>query len=298
MNAPERSPAAFRRAVPAMIVGRREDGDVPALGLGEPFALHGGDRLGPDSITWLMSHEWQPHLVQAVADACEGNLRDERAWFRMAPVVLVGPDSAGRTHAARAIARAAGVPHAILNVSDPVIAANVGAAGEVGEALWVTPVVAAMAATRCANPVVTVVGADEATGDVAAALAAMIDPATAGSFREDRLGVLVDLGEVTWIIQCRPQRQLPPALSGLATPIPLGAPSADPESLLGLSILLEALDDLGVDPDAAGLTWSGIMAGVSSRWRWRSPRAAYAEFRSALVEASYVAALGAGEESG
>ena len=40
----------FHPATPAIIVGHSATADVPPLGLGEPFALLGGDRLGSSGI--------------------------------------------------------------------------------------------------------------------------------------------------------------------------------------------------------------------------------------------------------
>ncbi len=56
--------APLRPARPAMIVGRAFD-DCPApLGLSEPFALDGGDRLGPDGIAFELMHEHQPAFLR------------------------------------------------------------------------------------------------------------------------------------------------------------------------------------------------------------------------------------------
>ena len=192
--------APFQPATPAMIVGHSTGASVPPLGLGEPFALRGGDQLGPGGITFELGHDWQVDLCDTVAGACEGLLAAERPWFRLPPTALVGKGT-GRTHAGRSLARAVGVPHIILNLSDPVIAMNVAGSGEINEALWVSPIVTAMAATRCANPVVSVVGAEH-NADAAMALVTMIDPALGracvrGPYRYDgrsRRGELADPG--------------------------------------------------------------------------------------------------------
>ena len=138
---------AFEPAIPAMVVGRSFDGSPPPLGLGEPFALLGGDRLGPDGIPFQVMHEHQPGFLRWVTQSCQASLAAERPWFRGRPVVLTGEQGVGRTHAARWLARVAGPPHVVLNLTDPVIAANVTASGRVNEALWASPITVAMAAT-------------------------------------------------------------------------------------------------------------------------------------------------------
>ena len=191
----------FEPAVPAIIVGEAFDGGTPPLGLGEPFALLGGERLGPDGIVFEMLHDHQPDLLGWIASSCGAQLEAERYWFRGAPVILTGPRGCGRTHAARWLARVSGVPHVILNLSDPIIASNLAASRAVGETLWASPVTVAMATTRCANPVVTVLGAEFASDDVTNGFLSMIDPELGAVWREDLLGVQVDMSEVTWVFQ-------------------------------------------------------------------------------------------------
>lgn len=192
--------APFEPATPAMVVGQSFDGASPPLGLGEPFALLGGERLGPDGIPFLAMHDHQPKFLEWLAESCRNLLAAERPWFRAEPMVITGPPGAGRTHAARWLARVAGVPHVILNLTDPLVAANIAASRRVNEALWASPITIAMAATRCANPVVSVIGTDRMSDDVASGLASMIDPDTSVFWSEDQLGTCVDLSEVTWIL--------------------------------------------------------------------------------------------------
>lgn len=184
------------------------------------------------------------------------------------------------------------MPHAIINVSDPIMAANLGASEEIGEALWVSSVVAAMAATRCANPVVSIIGAEKAGADVAAALASMLDPRRNHSWREDRLGALVDLGEVTWIVQCRDPGALPAGVAEHVTAVPMIGAEIRPDSLAGPSLLHEVLDDLGLEFGAEGLTWERVRAALGD-WEWNAMGVFYADMRSAVVESVYQAAVGA-----
>ncbi|CAN5598620.1 hypothetical protein BH10PSE14_BH10PSE14_35240 [soil metagenome] len=279
----------FHPATPAMIVGHSTSAAVPPLGLGEPFALLGGDRLGPSGIPFTVAHEWQPAFLNAVTAACGDLLIAERPWFRMRPTVLVGPDGAGRTHAARSLARAAGVPHVILNLSDPVIAANIAASGEINEALWVSPVVTAMAATRCANPVVTVIGTDR-HADAAVSLAAMIDPVFGRAWDEDRIATVVDLGEVTWIVQAATVAELPVPLRDHLAVVPMQHVPCVRDSQMMVSLLAEVLDDLNLSPADPAVSWNGIALRLS--WRsWLSPKQAYGALRSAVIDAQYAFAV-------
>lgn len=247
----------FELATPAMVIGQSWDGSRPPFGLDEPFALLGGDRLGPDGIPFHIMHEHQPEFRRWVTQNCQASLAAERPWFRGKPALLTGTDT-GRTHAARWLAYVVGVPHLIINASDPVIAANIAASGQVNEALWASPLTVAMAATRCANPVATVVGVDQASDDVLAGLASMIDPDTAEFWSEDQLRTAIDFREVTWCIQSDRLAALPAALRTLATPVAFQQPPGGIDTVFALSIMLEAMRDLGVEPTDPLYSWSRI----------------------------------------
>ena len=250
--------APFQRATPAMIVGHGAGDEPLPLELGEPFALNGGDRLGPDGVPFLVMHEHQPEFLAWVRGRCAAMLSAERPWFGGGTLIVGGVTGAGRTHAARWLARVVGVPHAVLDVTNPVIAANVAASGEIGEAMGASPVTIAMAMARCANPIVTVVGADRVGDDVLAGLAAMIAPERCRRWREDRLGIDVDLGEVTWVLQCDALRAIPSWVAPNADAVALRPIPRGPDHVLALSICLEAMGDLGIDPSASTCSWQQI----------------------------------------
>lgn len=280
--------AIFHPATPAMIVGHSTSAEAPPLGLGEPFALLGGDRLGPSGIPFTVAHEWQPAFLDAVTAACDDLLVAERPWFRMPPTVLLGPDGTGRTHAARSLARAAGVPHVILNLSDPVIAANI-ASGEINEALWVSPVVTAMAATRCANLVVTVIGAGR-HADAAVALAGMIDPVLGRAWAEERIATVVDLGEVSWIFQAATVAEIPVLLRDYLSVVQMQKVSCVRDSQIMVSLLSEVLDDLNLSPADPAVSWKAVALRLS-QYHLLSPKLAYVTLRNAVIDAQYAFAV-------
>ena len=250
--------APFHPATPAMIVGHGADQEPLPLELGEPFALLGGDRLGSDGIPFLVMHEHQPDFLAWVRERCAAMLAAERPWFGGGALFLGGVAGAGRTHAARWLSRVVGVPHAVLNLTDPVVAANVTASGEISEAMGASPVTIAMATARCANPIVSVIGVDRVGDDVLAGLAAMIDPERCRRWREDRLGIDVDLGETTWILQRDVMRGIPSWVAPRADVVALRPVPTGHDHVLALSICCEAMGDLGIDPRAATVSWQRI----------------------------------------
>jgi len=275
--------APFQPGTPAMIVGQGTSDEPLPLELGEPFALLGGDRLGPEGIPFLAMHEHQPDFLVWVRERCATMLAAERPWFGGGTLILAGPAGAGRTHAARWLARVAGVPHAVLNLTDPVIAANVAASGEITEAIGASPVTIAMATARCANPIVTVVGADRLGDDVLAGLAAMIDPERGRRWREDRLGIDVDLGEVTWVLQLDVRRDIPAWVAPAALAVTLEAIPGGRDHVLALSICGEAMGDLGLDPRDGAVSWHRIREQLP-RYGLNTAKALYANLVNALRE--------------
>ena len=275
--------AAFQPATPAMIVGHGSGDEPLPLELGEPVALLGGDRLGPDGIPFLVMHEHQAEFLDWVRARCGAMLAAERPWFGGSTLILGGVPGAGRTHAARWLARVAGVPHAVVNLADPIIAANLAASGEVGEAIGASPVTIAMATARCANPIVTVLGADRVGDDVLAGLHAMIDPARCRRWREDRLGIDVDLGEVTWVLQRDLQRSVPSRVAPDADAVALRPIPGGTDHVLALSICLEAMGDLGIDPRSGACSWNRISEQLP-RNPDPSAKSLYADMVNALRE--------------
>lgn len=273
--------STFQPATPAMIVGHGKGDEPLPLELGEPFALLGGDRLGPDGIPFMMMHEHQPDLLGWVRARCTAMLAAERPWFSGGTLILGGVPGAGRTHAARWLARIVGASHAVINLTNPVIAANISASGEISEALGASPVTIAMAADRCANPIVTVVGADRVGDDVLAGLAAMIDPERCRRWREDRLGVDIDLGEVTWVLQRDGNRPIPSWVAPEALTVGLRAMPRGTDHVLALSICLEAMGDLGIDPRTSSCSWQRISEQLP-RSGHATAKALYADMVDAL----------------
>lgn len=259
--------APFRPATPAMIVGRAFDGGPAPLGLSEPFALHGGDRLGPDGIAFDLMHKHQPAFDRWVTTSCRALIAAERPWFRGSPILATGPEGAGRTHAARRLARVAGVQHIIVNLTAPLITANLASSGQVSEALWASPLTVAMAAKRCANPVATVLGIDKVGDDIANGVVSMIHPATGRAWIEDKLEIEMDFGEVTWIVQCDHITRVPAALRAQASHIGFAEFPRGLETTAALSMLLEVLDDLGFDEADLAFEWTNVARALGGHHR-------------------------------
>lgn len=274
---------SFEAATPAMIVGRTFDGSIPPLGLGEPFALLGRDRLGPSGIAFDIMHDHQPQFIDWIARACRTQLEADRPWFRAPPIALTGPAGAGRTHAARCLAATFGAPHAVINLTDPLIAANIAASRGVAENLWAFPSTVSMAATRCANPVITVIGADRVEADVASGLAALIDPGAGQCLMEDRLGISVDLSQVTWVLQCDEPGKIRSAISKGIPVVTLSRPPDGIDTVLALSIFREAMEDCRMEMADPTYSWGRIRSMLPDR-HFMHAKSLYADMVNAITQ--------------
>ena len=188
---------------------------------------------------------WQREL-RVVMETAAAGVRSDAGWFELPPLLLWGPTGAGRTHIARSIARAAGLPHVAVMVGGTMGLEQLRPSACGPDLLLPSAPVLAMAVSRCANPVVCIHGAEtlDAAGQVE--LARMIDPASAGRWIDYACGATIDLRHVNWIVQGGEPGSLVPALQALLRPVRLRVPEGDEVPLLLVEVLAEAAIDLGL----------------------------------------------------
>lgn len=258
--------AVFKTARPAMIVGQTFDGGPAPLGLDQPFALVGGDRLAPDGLLFDLMHEHQPAALEWVASCCRTSINAGQPWFHGPPVMLSGNCAFERIHFARRLAEQIHAPHVVLNCADPQIGLALASSGRVDDAVWALPITVAMAAHQCANPIVTAVGLGRATDDAVMGFFSLIDPA-GGSCTEDQLRTTVDLSQVTWIIHDDYRAPAPAFIRQFATSVRWEAFPRRLGTTAALSILLAVIRDLALDASDPGLDWLNITRKLSDRPR-------------------------------
>ena len=230
-------------------------GPLP-FGLDRPLELRGGGVLGPDRLVAGIPLDWQPDLLSFVAAACRRQTQADRPWLSMPPVALLGPEGSGRTHAARTIARHAGLPFLAIDVAHRTAGdrpLDYADAARCGLTLPTLPVLA-LAATRCANPLVLVTGVDLAGEDALGQLSAMIDPVTAGRWVEQGIRATIDLGQVSWMLSASTDQRLPPALSAAVSRVAVNPPAhgSVERRIMAASVLAEVMADLGIVADDLG----------------------------------------------
>ena len=141
-----------------------------------------------------------------------------------------------------------------------------------------------MAAHRCANPVVTVVGVGRATDDAVMGFVSLMDP-NDGSCTEDQLKTTVDLSQVTWIIQEDNRARVPAFIRQFATAVRWEAFPRHLNNTATLPILLRAIRDLDLNASDPALDWLNISRRLSDRPR--SAKEMYADLVRAVTAAQH-----------
>lgn len=221
---------------------RRGSGD--AFGSDGAFELRGGDRLGPTGVAFDLAMDWHPQLMRAVEKACEDQRILGRDWFTMPPTLLSGPTGVGRTHIARRLATAAGVPHVEFDLADPRIGRH-EAAPDVR--MPMAPFVA-MSVSRCANPVVSVVNVDRAGPVGLSLLQRLVDPRAHGRVVVSALAAQFDLSQVTWLVQSSAADGLPDRLRDLLVEVEMEDTEIDDTVFVKIDLLAEVVADFALDP--------------------------------------------------
>ncbi|WP_294300965.1 hypothetical protein [uncultured Sphingomonas sp.] len=244
---PSRPSKPPRPSVPMMEIASGFSTRAVPLGLDGAFELRGGDRLGPNGIACDLAMDWHPALMRLVEAACDDQRVRGRPWFTMPPTLLSGPAGVGRTHIARRISDAAGVPHLVMDVRDH-DAAHRRHAPDVP--MPITPVIG-MALTRCANPVVTVINVDDADREALAHVARLLDVRHNGRIVEPGLGATLDLSQVTWLVQSSAPDALRDRLRDVLLEVRLEEPEDMDATFLVIDLIAEVIADHGLDePDA------------------------------------------------
>lgn len=242
-----RLPALQRPAVPllkAVTPFSERSGFTDAFGSDGVFELRGGDRLGPTGVAFDLAMDWHPQLMRAVEKACEDQRILGRDWFVMPPTLLLGPDGVGRTHIARRLATAAGVPHVEFDLADP----HIGRHEAAPDVRMPLPPFVGMWVSRCANPVVSVVNVDRAGPVGLSLLQRLVDPRVNGRVVASALAAQFDLSQVTWLVQSGAADALPARLHDLLVEVGLEDTEIDDSAFLKIDLIAEVVADFALEP--------------------------------------------------
>ena len=191
---------------PSVIVAHPMSNQGAPLGLDRPILLLGGGaRLAPGGLPSVLGIDHVPGLRQFVAEACRRRALGRHDGYHQPPLALVGQNGGGKGFVAHWIARNAGVPLFRMPVKTEftVTASDCGVEHKPPR----LPIIA-MAAARCANPVIVIeLDVDEPIStEVEDELAAMIDPRANSRWIDEDQRTIFDLGHVSWIVEVQGRR--------------------------------------------------------------------------------------------
>lgn len=236
----------------AMTVAQGFSCRPPMLGFDSCLALRGGSEAELARLRMELDFSWQPALASVFASAIERAQSPQSPWITIAPVLLLGENGVGRTHVARRFAYLAGLPHSTLDLEDVGVTARMQGISRGPDVPIPLAPVLAMAASGCANPVITVIGMESASESVQIDLARMIDPATADRWPDSSVGATIDLRQVSWFVQGQRSEHLAAPLSALLQRIELTRPSGSEWCLHVAEIIAEAMADENARPPTTG----------------------------------------------
>lgn len=232
--APTPAGAPMLRVV-ARIAGGAADADGIArrfAALTEPLPLT--PMPDPDAVRVAILDEfpWMPALAERVAaDIRFGRLLGGR-FFRLRPVLLVGPPGVGKTRVARRIAEIVGSPYGSVNAAGSSDNRNLqGTAAGYNQAQPAYPLIV-MASSRCASPLIAVDELDKASPDtrhgrIWDTLLTMLEPETSRRWPDECLVANADLGAISWVMTANTVEGLPDALLSRVGVVEVGRPAPE-----------------------------------------------------------------------
>ena len=250
-----------------MTVVRGSPGRSGLLALDRPQRLLGEHCLAPDSIATEAAMDWIPGLSGLLAEAGRRQLASGKPWFWLPPVALAGATSDEARLVSRRIARLAGVPYLVMDVSrlkDDALSRS--AARGTGLILPPDPVVA-IATSGCANPLVLVLGADQASDQVTAGLADLLDRESSGRWLCASLGAVLDLSAITWMVATSNEHALPTSLYTRLRQLRIAAPEDRVGRMMRVvATVFEVMADHDLQPEEAAEALESIFDDPDGSW--------------------------------
>lgn len=235
--------------VPMMTVVRGATARSGFLSLDRPQRLLGGHCLLPDGIAAEAAMDWIPGLSSLLADACRRQMASNRPWFWLPPVALAGANSDEAGLVSRRIARLAGVPYLVMDVSrlqDDALSRSAA----LGTNLIVPPdPVVAIATSGCANPLVLVLGAENASDRLSSGLGDLLDRQSSARWVCHALDAVLDLGAITWMVATPNEHALPTSIYTRLRQVSIAPPQDRVGRMMRvLMVMLEVMADHDLQP--------------------------------------------------
>jgi ATP-dependent Lon protease len=184
-------------------------------------------------------------LLEIVGDAIAASLNTGTS-VRMPPMLLLGPPGVGKSHAAAAIAAALGAPTVSLSMTTTTSVNPLGGT----DAVWRNPKLGVIAqkliAEPCASPIMFLDEIDKAFTSGSHdrpldPLHALLEPQTAGVFRDEFLELDFDASGIIWIATANGLDGIAPSIVDRFVVLEVEAPATDRMAAMIHVMLAEAV---------------------------------------------------------
>lgn len=192
------------------------------------------DRLCPNF------HDVSLEIRKAVALALM-----EGCAMRIPPILLLGKPGIGKTHYANEISKALGVGMEFFSMSFITTGWIIGGATPIWEDAGIGNVARRLIEYQAANPFMFLDELDK-VGSVKkynpiGALYTLLEEETAGSFRDEYLGIPIDASRVTWVATANDERYIPPPIRSRMMSFSIREPNRDEMVMIAREVYADML---------------------------------------------------------
>ena len=255
--------------------GGRESADLAQTyaHLARPLPLAGGE-IDPHVVATVLEQEfpWMDEFTSRVRETLQLRRFAGVPWFKMEPLLLVGPPGSGKSRAARRLAELVGIGHGETSAAGADDARHLrGTARGWASAQPAAPV-QAVHDTGVANPLFIVDEIDKSArsshnGRIVDILLAYTEPENAKRFFDEALLVPCDLSQVSWLLTANDLRAIPSPLRSRVGVVHVEVPGPEHFHALLAGLKREHAHELGIAPDNMPELHEKVVSALSAHFR-------------------------------